>query len=180
MDAFVIFFYFVFGEPGSHALSAFLASLLIQLADQSPSCRSLLKAFCIDSRKSPITPSDTELFGCLESMLHALPKIYIVIDALDECPEAIRLAPAGLLFILKKLVDLRIDNIRLFMTSRPVFDIRAQMMSIPRHELNINSSSRHTKNLALFISREISEYRGWTELDKSMVNKNLNLRADGM
>jgi hypothetical protein len=113
-------------------------------------------------------------------MLRAHPRTSIVIDALDECPEPIRLAPTGLLLILKKLVDLQIDNVSIFMTSRPALDIRAHMITIPRRELNINSSSHHTDNLALFISREISGYRGWTELDKVMVNSNLNSRADGM
>jgi hypothetical protein len=112
-DSVVVYFYFVFGEPGSHTLSGFLASLLVQIADQSRACLSLLKLFCVESRKVPVTPSDAQLFGCLESMLRALRRTYIVIDALDECSETIRLAPTGLLFTLKKLVDLQIDNVRI-------------------------------------------------------------------
>jgi hypothetical protein len=113
-------------------------------------------------------------------MLHVLPRTYIVLDALDECPESIRLAPTGLLFTLKKLVDLNVDHLRLFATSRPVFDIRAQIMSIPHVELNINFSSQHTDNLSAFISREIADYRDWAELDKKKVSDGLRSKADGM
>jgi hypothetical protein len=72
--------------------------------------------------------SDGELLGCLKDMLK-LPgqaTVYIIIDALDECPTTTTGLPSPrekVLKLVEELVNLQIPNLRICVTSRPEADI---------------------------------------------------------
>ncbi|KAI0291194.1 hypothetical protein B0F90DRAFT_402570 [Multifurca ochricompacta] len=82
------YFYFDFRDLAKRDLRGLLSSLLIQLCDYSEDCCAILSQLFITHREGSEQPSEGTLAKCLRTMLELpgqLP-IYIIIDALDECP----------------------------------------------------------------------------------------------
>jgi hypothetical protein len=73
-------------------------------------------------------PSDDSLKKCLKEMLSTMAQHpnYIILDALDECPDTTGVPPAReeVLNLVNELVDLRLPNLHICATSRPEIDIR--------------------------------------------------------
>jgi hypothetical protein len=122
------------------------------------------------------------LFACLESMLRVSPKIFIILDALDECPVNAR--ESDILPFLQRLVDLEIHGLHLFVTSRPERDIRRRMDMFSSHFLDLHSASEHDDALAHYVSTELSSerYRAhhWPLNIKDQAEKALSKKAKGM
>jgi len=87
-SALMAYYYFDFKDVAKRDLRGLLASTLLQLVVNSDSCRHALHQLykaCYDGSEQP---SEAALTQCLESMID-LPEqipIYLIFDALDECP----------------------------------------------------------------------------------------------
>ena len=82
------FFYCDFRDDQKKDQRGLLSSLLVQLCEQSDAYSSILSDFYVAHGDGSQHPSDGDLVKCLKDMLK-LPgqaTIYIIIDALDECP----------------------------------------------------------------------------------------------
>src|ERR1700733_12107634 len=82
------FFYCDFREDQKKDLRGLLSSLLVQLGHQSDSYSDILFKFYSEHAEGSRHPSDDELTRCLTDLLK-LPgqaPIYVIVDALDECP----------------------------------------------------------------------------------------------
>src|SRR6202161_793773 len=127
-EASMAYFYFDFRNANKQALHDLLASLLPQLSARSSLRCDILSKLYSDHDNGKEQPSDSALTKCLKDML-ALPDenpIYLIIDALDESPNTsgIPSARGRVLHLLKELVELRLPNLRICVTSRPVLDIQ--------------------------------------------------------
>src|ERR1700761_6906622 len=82
------FFYCDFREDRKKDKSGLLSSLLIQLSEQSDTYSAILSEFYEAHDDGSQHASDTELLACLKDMLKVPGQatVYIIIDALDECP----------------------------------------------------------------------------------------------
>jgi len=82
------FYYCDFKEDHKKTLRNMLSSLLLQLCDQSDPYLTILSDFYSAHGRGTQGPSDRALAQCLNNMLTfpAQAPIYIIIDALDECP----------------------------------------------------------------------------------------------
>ncbi len=83
-----VFFYCDFREDQKKELCGLLSSFLIQLCHQSDSYCDILSNFYLEHAKGLHSPSDSALARCLRDLL-LLPgqvPVYLVMDALDECP----------------------------------------------------------------------------------------------
>ena len=119
----VAYFYFNFGDAAKQDARGFLSSLLIQLCVQSDSFCDILSAIYSKHDRGLRQPSEDVLLQCLKEMV-VVPgqgPLYIVVDALDECPN-----PSGLtsprkevLKIMQELVKLHLPHLHLSATSRP-------------------------------------------------------------
>ena len=86
--ALVAYYYFDFKDAFKRDIRGLLTSLLLQLVDDSDCCWDLLSQLHKECRDGLEQPSDVMLAQCLKNMLDfpgQLPT-YIIIDALDECP----------------------------------------------------------------------------------------------
>lgn len=112
-------------------------------------------------------------------MLRASPKVYILIDALDECPEPTRYSQ--LYTFLNELVSLGIGGLRLLMTSQPLEDIRAGLTSILQSGLRISlhDVAAQSADLELYISDRLSNFK-WPDEIKDEARSALISKADGM
>ena len=123
------FFFCDFKDPAKQNIRALLSSLVVQLSYQSDSFYKILHDFYSTHRDGSQQPSVEALTQCLENMLKVPGKapIYLIIDALDEClgTSGIKSPREKVLGLVTALVELHISSLRLCVTSRPEFDIRA-------------------------------------------------------
>ena len=183
------YFYFDFRDTDKQNLHNLLPSLLTQLSARSASCCDILariyKTHDFGSRK----PSTTTLIRCLKEML-ALPgqgPIYIILDALDECPNTsgIPSARKQVLDLLKDLISLQFSNLRICVTSRPEIDILTALEPLASHTVSVHDESGQKQDIADYIRSVVyadsdTVMRRWRDKDKELVIETLTERADGM
>jgi hypothetical protein len=113
------------------------------------------------------------------------PTIYIIIDALDECPNDSGVVPPRerVLELVEKLVDSNFRNVRICATSRPEADIQAALASLAPLTISIHDEDGQKKDIAdyvRFIIHSDRNMRRWRTEDKEMVIDTLSRKADGM
>ena len=186
-SAFSAYFYFDFKDIAKQDYRALLSSLLIQLSDQSDTfCDVLFSLYSIHKRGSEQAP-DEALARCLKNMLMGMGRvpIYLVIDALDECPNDLGIPSSRekVLELVKELVELRPSNLRLFITSRPEFDIRTTLQPLATQQLSHHDESGQKQDIVdyvAFVVRSDKNMMKWRDDEKNMVIVKLTEKADGM
>ncbi|KAH9970075.1 hypothetical protein BJV74DRAFT_263809 [Russula compacta] len=136
------YFFFDFKDTGKQDVRALLSSLVIQLSHQSDYFCDILFGYHLTHQSGSQQPSDSTLTQCLEDMLR-IPEqvpIYIIIDALDECPNmsGISTPRDKVLMLVEKLVKLKLSNLRLCITSRPEVDIRTSMEPLTSNRISLH------------------------------------------
>jgi hypothetical protein len=180
------YFYCDFRDTKKQQVTGLLASLIAQLAAKTSAFCDILSDLylkCDESRQ----PSVDELMDCLKSILNVegQPPTYIIIDGLDECPNDTGVvSPRGrVLNQVKKLVDLRLSNVRICVTSRPEADIQAALTSLASHNISLHDEEGQKKDIADYVWRTVYsdlEMKEWREEVKQMVIETLSRKADGM
>ncbi len=183
------YFYFYFRDTDKQNLHNLLPSLLTQLSARSDSCCNILSRIYKTHDGGARKPSISTLIACLKEML-ALPgqgPTYIVLDALDECPNTsgIPSARKQVLDLLKGLVGLQLSNLHICLTSRPEIDIRAALEPLAFHPVSIHEQSGQRKDIEDYIRSVVyadsdTAMRRWRDKDKELVIETLTERADGM
>ncbi|KAF8261137.1 hypothetical protein EI94DRAFT_1705763 [Lactarius quietus] len=87
-SALMAYFYFDFRDLDKHHRRNLLPSLLIQISAQSRPCCDILSHLHSAHDNGETKPSDRVMIQCLKDMLalHHSQPVYIILDALDECP----------------------------------------------------------------------------------------------
>ena len=181
------FFYCDFKDDQKKALRPLLSSMLVQLCDQSDAyCDVLSKLYSAHHRGSQ-DPSDDALAQCLKLML-TLPgqaPIYIVIDALDECPNTAGMpSPRDkVMELVEDLVNLQVPNLRICITSRPEPDICFVLDSLTFRFISLHDQLGQMKDIADYIKFVFDtdpKMRKWKPADKKLAIETLTEKADGM
>jgi hypothetical protein len=128
-QASLAFFYFDFrDEEKKQDIRNFVTSLLVQLSAYSSPCCKILSRLYSSHGKGTQQPSNDALTSCLREMLSlaAQQPIYLIVDALDECPDSSGMPTPreDVLNLLEGLVRLRLPNLHICVTSRPEIDIK--------------------------------------------------------
>ncbi|KAH9161823.1 hypothetical protein EDB89DRAFT_2080246 [Lactarius sanguifluus] len=172
------------GKQDPHAL---LSSLLIQLSDQSDVYCDILLDLYSTHRQGSVQPNDDALTQCLKTMLVALGKapIYLIVDALDECPNTSGMPSPRerLLRLVKDLVELKLSNLRLCVTSRPEIDIRIVLEPLAPLRISLHDESGQKTDIANYVSSVVysdSRMRRWRAKERDLVVRTLSEKADGM
>ncbi|KAN0141435.1 hypothetical protein V8E53_000680 [Lactarius tabidus] len=186
-SVFLAYFYFDFKDEGKKDSRALLSSLLDQLSDQSDHFRDVLRGLYSEHRDGSKKPHDDALFRCLKDMLtiaRSVP-IYLVMDALDECPndsgDRSSRSPRGkVLSVVEELFELRLPNLRLCITSRPELDIRTSLRPLAPQEISLHEESGQNRDINAYVTFVIQLVGNWRVSDKEMVISELTKNADGM
>lgn len=186
-SALMTYFYFDFRDTTKQDARGLLSSLLIQLCDQSNRlCDTLSHLYSKHDRGSH-QPSNGALLGCLKDMLKLVGQtpLYIVLDALDECPHGVGTPSAreGVLKIVEELVSLRLPNVHICTTSRPEFDIRVALEPFSPHRISVHEEDGQKKdmiNYIRFFVHSDKAMRRWRAEDKELVINTLSEKTDGM
>jgi hypothetical protein len=120
----VVFYYFDFNDQAKQTLSGCLRSLVQQLSIQSTTLDESLLSLYEDCNSGE--PNNDDLTEVLISILSNTSKIYMVIDALDECGEEERESFYEMLNAIKSSTA----RYTIFITSRPEPDIKRGLTPI--------------------------------------------------
>ena len=181
------YFYFVFNDTAKQDARAALSSLLVQLCYQSDSFSDILSQLLSDHRSGTIQPSDDTLKDCLRDML-ALPRngpIYIILDALDECPKSTGTPSPreSVLELVRWLITLGFPNLHICATSRPEADIKANLQDLASHYVSLHDESGQQQDIHDYIISFMNRNpntRKWKQTEKELVIRRLTEGANGM
>ena len=181
------YYYFDFRDVKKQDCYGLLSSLVSQLSAESDSCYNLLSKLYSDNSRGIQKPEVGALKKCLADML-SLPgqdPIYIIVDALDECPNfpGTPSAREDVLKFVQEIVDLKLPNVNLCVASRPEMDIRLVLEPLTAFKISLHDEIGQKKDITEYINsivRSDSGMRRWKEEGKQLVVDTLSTKADGM
>ena len=186
-STYLAYFYCDFRDEEKQSCRHLALSTLSQLAAQSDLFCDILSCLHLAHDDGRRKPSDGALIQCLKEMLSPPTQgpVYLIIDALDECPNNSGLPTAReeVLDLIQDLVNLHLPNVRICVTSRPEVDIRTSLESLTSLCISLHNQSGQTKDIMDYVSsvvRSDKMMQRWREEDRSLVVKALSERADGM
>ncbi|KAH9052696.1 hypothetical protein EDB87DRAFT_1826064 [Lactarius vividus] len=188
-SAILAYFYFDFKDLSKQTCRDLLLSLVSQLSTSSSLYCGILHHVYTSHKKGAHQPSDDTLKECLKEMLR-LPgqgPIFIVLDALDECPNSSGIpSPRDeVLQLVKELVELDLQALHICVTSRPEVDIRAVLEPLAFRSVSLHNQSGQQTDIADYVQSVVNSspstaMRRWRADDKKLVIETLTERADGM
>ena len=118
--------------------------------------------------------------------LGAQPPIYIILDALDECPITSTIPPSPreeVLEFVDEIVALRLSNLHICVTSRPEHDIRVVFEHLTKHSVSLHDEIGQQEDITNYVTsfvRSNQRMKRWRDDDKNLVIKILSEKADAM
>ena len=112
--------------------------------------------------------------------------VYLILDALDECPLADSEYPTArrhVLLIMQELVELKLPHVHFCITSRPEIDIRDVLEPLAIHNVPLHEQAGQNQDIAYFIKAIVSSdprMQQWQTEVKNLVIRTLTAKADGM
>ena len=188
-SAIMAYFYFDFKDLRKQTCHDLLLSLVSQLSTRSSHCCGILHHVYKEHDNGTRQPSDDTLKECLKLMLRLSEQrpIFIILDALDECPDSSGFPPprSEVLQLVKDLVDLRLRGLYICATSRPEVDIRAVLEPLAFRSVSLHDESGQKADIVEYVRSAVNSspstaMRRWRADDKNLVIETLTERADGM
>ena len=167
------FYYFDFANDVKTKTLSCLRSIILQLAEQTADTKSLealRRAYAMG------TPPIQEFLEVLRSMICTHGRVYIVLDALDECTDQ-----EELFDLLNSVRDWKLECLSILATSRDEPDIRECVHPAPEQEIRLRNSAIDN-DVRLFILetlRKDKKLQVWSELFPD-IEKALTEGAHGM
>ena len=187
------YFYFDFRDLDKQNLRNLLPSLLIQLSARSNPCCDILSRLYSSRGDAGRTPSDRDMIECLKEMLTSEVQgpTYIIMDALDECPNTsestIPSSREEVLELVDELVGLHLPNVHICVTSRPEHDIQEVLKHSSEHltgrTVSLHDESGQQQDIESYVASFVRSNRNmqrWRDGDKNLVIRTLSEKADGM
>ena len=185
----IAYFYFDFRDLEKQNIRNLLPSLLVQLSAQSSARCDILHQLYLKHDKGTQKPTEAALTQCLKDMLSIpdQPPIYIILDALDECPNSYGIPSPReqVLTLVTKLMDLHLPRLHVCVTSRPEFDIRATLRRLALRSVSLHDESGQRDDIVDYVKSVVysdaeTMMKRWREEDKKMVVETISEKADGM
>ena len=181
------YYYFDFRESEKRHLRGLLSSLIFQFSAESDSCYQILSRLYLDHAAGTQKPSEDALSQCLMEMLRApgQPAPYIIIDALDECPNISGMPTAceEVLAFLEYFVKLKLPSVHICVSSRAEIDIRQTLEPLTPFRVSLHDEGGQIADISAYINVVVHsdrKMRRWRDEDKRLVIDTLSDKADGM
>jgi hypothetical protein len=186
-SAIMAYFYCDFRDEDKQNCHNLLLSIISQLCAQSSSCCDILSRVFLSHDKGARKPSDGILSQCLIEMvsLPAQVPVYLIVDALDECPNNSGLPTSReeVLDFIKDLVGLQLPNLYMCVTSRPEVDIQTILDPLTSLRVSLHNQSGQKEDIVGYVSSVVhsdTKMGRWRQEDRKLVIETLSERADGM
>jgi hypothetical protein len=181
------YYYFDFKDIAKQGIRGLLTSLIAQLSAKSDPCYQILSDLYSKNNAGSQQPNNHALTKCLKKMLilpHQ-PIRYIIVDALDECPNTFGIPTAReeVLELLEELVGLNLGSLRICVTSRPEIDIWTVLKPLTSLHVSLHEEIGQQQDIFDYISKVVHsdrKMRRWRSEDKQLVIDTLSAKADGM
>jgi hypothetical protein len=181
------YYYFDFRDVKKQDCYGLLSSLVSQLSAESDSCHDILSRLYSENMNGRLKPDLDTLKECITDMLSLREQgpIYIIVDALDECPDLSGTPSAReeVLELIEELVNLELPNLHLCVASRPEMDIRLTLEPLTTLKISLHDEAGQKEDIVKYINSVIHsdrKMRRWNEDDKQLVVVTLSDKADGM
>ena len=181
------FFYNDFREDEKRDLRGLLSSVLVQLCHQSDSYSQILSRFYFEHGNGSRHPNNDSLLRCLKNILEAPGQapVYLIVDGLDECSNtsAMPSPREKILIFLKNLIESKLPNLRICVTSRPEIDIKAVLEPLTFRSISLHDEDGQLKDIDNYIKSVINtdpKMQRWKAVDKELVIDVLIKKSDGM
>ena len=181
------YYYFDFRDTKKQDCYGLLSSLISRLSAESDSCFDIVSQLYSAHTRGIQKPDIDALKECLTDML-SLPgqaPIYIIVDAIDECPNfpGRPSAREEVLELIENIVNLKLGNVHLCVASRPEMDIRIVLEPLTSLKISLHDEKGQKEDIIAYIKyvvRSDRSMRRWTEEDKQLAIDTLSDKADGM
>jgi hypothetical protein len=181
------YYYFDFRDVKKQDCYGLLSSLVLQLSVESDPCYSILSQLYLDNMNGAHEPDIGSLKECMKDMLN-LPgqgPIYIIVDALDECPNSSGTPSAReeVLKLIVELVNLELPNVHLCVASRPQVDIRVILDPLTTLKISLHDEAGQKDDIVKYIKSVVNsdqDMQRWNEDVKHLVVVTLSDKVDGM
>lgn len=170
-------FFFSFLDDHKQSYDSLLRSLVFQLGQKEPGLSLLRRAYEQSKQKAS---GSQELENVLISSLEPFDEFFILLDALDECPDNDE-ARQSLLEGLEGLLR-RATQLNLMATSRDLGDIRDYMEAMRSLAIPVETNAVDT-DIQKWLSSQLAADRKLRKLSpamKSLVQDTIAQKADGM
>ena len=183
----IAYYYFDFRDVKKQECYGLLSSLISQLSVESDCYYDILCQLYLGHGRGTRKPSVSALKKCITDML-GLPgqgPIYIIIDAVDECPNFPG-KPSDrekVLKLIEELVNLKLPNLHLCVASRPEVDIQIVLEQLTTLKISLHDEIGQKEDINKYIRSVVRSdwsMRNWKEEDKQLVVDTLSDKANGM
>ena len=179
------YYYFDFRDDKKQDCYGLLSSLILQLSLESDPCYNILSKLYSDNNRAR-KPTLIALKKCIKDMLNQPRQgpIYIIVDALDECPNSSGTPSARgkVLEQIKELVSLGLPDVHLCVASRPEIDIQKVLESLNTLQISLHNEIGQEADINAYIKSVVTSNAilDWTEEDENLVINTLSQKANGM
>lgn len=171
------FFYFSFSDVGKQSLDSLLSSLVSQLCRRTEIYDKLKR---LHEKLYPSKLGTNDLQDLLLMCTGGFDEVFLIVDALDECPENEEGREAVLQCLQKTLQQA--TKVRMFVTSRRDTDIETALVSMRATSISVNTASVAV-DIGRFIASRLSKdpkLRKLSESTKANIQETLQTGSDGM
>jgi hypothetical protein len=179
--------YFDYKEIAKQGIRGLLTSLLSQFCANSDPCYQILSNLYSENHAGSHQPDNKSLIDGLKEILRLpdAPMKYIILDAIDECPNTSGFPTAReeVVDFVEELVGLDLPNLRICVTSRPEIDIRTILEPLASLHMSLHDEVGQKQAILKYISDVVHSdrrMRRWRLEDKQLVIDTLSAKADGM
>jgi hypothetical protein len=181
------YYYFDFRDVKKQDCYGLLTSLISQLYAESDSFFNIVSQFYSHHNRGIRKPDIDALKKCVSDMLSlpGLAPTYIIVDAVDECPNfpGMPSARGEVLDLIEEFIDLKLPNLHLCVASRPEMDIRIVLEPLTSLKISLHDETGKKEDIIKFIKFVVlsdRNMRRWKEEDKQLVIDTLSDGVDGM
>ena len=156
------YFYFDFNDAQKQDLEMMLRSLICQLSQQSMKIPAGLDTLFSSCENGQRQPSVHALLEVMQQMMQEFPRVYIVLDALDECDRRVELMD-----MLKAISGWQLQNLHLLVTSRRERDIESSLEGFVDHQNWICLQSKLVdRDIQRYVQQRLSDDKSLRKWEK--------------
>lgn len=170
-------FYFSFSDDRKQSDIDLLRSLVAQLSQREPGLSILRQLYENTSRSAPgLDDLEKTLLACIGSY----EQVFVLMDALDECPDEHN-HRENVLNLIQRLTS-KAANLKIFATSREVSTILEAMKILGCESFGIDIQAVNS-DIQMYVSTQLSSDRNFNKFDpvtRNVIEETLVAKADGM
>lgn len=173
----VCYFYFDFNDIEKQSSKKAIRSLLFQLTLQQPNRLQILEQLYQKCGNGQQQPAEDVIRSLLKDAVACTGRKYIILDALDECTDR-----EDFMTVVRELVDLQQEGLRIMITSRREKDIEEQLGSIANYNINTQSAIVD-EDIRVYVRDRLtrdSKLKKWPEKVQEDIIAVLMEKSDGM